>query len=673
MSSNHLPSRLFFTIVAVFCLGSLSCAQTGVGNIYVSTYPPSANVKIDGVSYGSAPLLIENLTAGAHSVLISFPGYMPLNINAYVVAGQSINVYGYLDKPGARLVVSSSPSGASVYVDGVLKGGTKLQILDLAQGSHNVRVTLLGYAPANRTVTLSNMSVKYIYFPLEPLKGGIYVSSLPSGADVQINGILQGQTSLYAPNLEAGNYFVNVTKTGYLPYVENVTVDPGTAAYVYAQLVPISGGSLECLPGQLIGDVDGSGDVTSHDANLTAKVTVGLIPAPSNLCCIDLSGDGYVSGLDAVLISRIAEGIDPRRGPCGVICLPGQLIGDVDGSGAVTSHDANLTAKVTVGLIPAPSNLCCIDLSGDGYVSGLDAVLISRIAEGMAPGRGPCTSNGTLNVNSNPPSARILLNGVDYGYTYRSFQIPAGTYNLTLVKPGYYDYTKNIIITGGQTTTENAVLVLMPSGTVIVDSVPQGASVTLDGASSGVTPVTLYDVAAGTHPLLLTKSGYSSYSANVTTGSGVTVRNITLESLGPGSLSVSSNPSNAFIYLDGVGVGMTLRLLSGLSAGQHNLTVRKTGYSDYVGVVTVYPGQTTTVYVDFYSLPATGTLKIDSVPQGASITLDGASSGVTPVTLYDVAAGTHPLLLTKSGYSNYNENWVTSTGMNLRNVTLTPM
>ena len=55
---------------------------------------------------------------------------------------------------GGTLRVTTEPSGARVYVDGVVRGRTPLEITDLAPGTHQLRVARDGYAEVGREVTL---------------------------------------------------------------------------------------------------------------------------------------------------------------------------------------------------------------------------------------------------------------------------------------------------------------------------------------------------------------------------------------------------------------------------------------------------------------------------------------------------------------------------------------
>lgn len=54
----------------------------------------------------------------------------------------------------AKVMVSSEPSGADLYVDGNFMGNTPSQI-QIAAGSHDVRVELRGHTPWSRAITLT--------------------------------------------------------------------------------------------------------------------------------------------------------------------------------------------------------------------------------------------------------------------------------------------------------------------------------------------------------------------------------------------------------------------------------------------------------------------------------------------------------------------------------------
>ena len=72
-----------------------------------------------------------------------------------------------------------------------------------------------------------------------------------------------------------------------------------------------------------------------------------------------------------------------ENGACKLECKPGQTIGDVDGNGIIDTLDSNLTASIIVGKISSPTDICCVDVSGNGGISAIDASKILRIIAGL--------------------------------------------------------------------------------------------------------------------------------------------------------------------------------------------------------------------------------------------------------------------------------------------------
>jgi len=127
-----------------------------------------------------------------------------------------------------------------------------------------------------------------------------------------------------------------------------------------------------CKDGQVIGDVDGNGYVTLRDANLTADVSLGKIPAPSNLCCIDVNKDSSVDVLDVMKITNIAMGKEQSPGVCKEECVCFAVydpVCGVDGKNYSNSCYAkceNIQVACT-GTCPCPSTTCTDSDGGKNY------------------------------------------------------------------------------------------------------------------------------------------------------------------------------------------------------------------------------------------------------------------------------------------------------------------
>ncbi len=121
-----------------------------------------------------------------------------------------------------------------------------------------------------------------------------------------------------------------------------------------------------------------------------------------------------------------------------------------------------------------------------------------------------------------------------------------------------------------------------------------------------------------------------------------------------GSISFSSSPSGANIYLDGtLQTSMTPTTISNVSPGSHSYTITLSGYNNATGSVGVIAGQTATVSVTLTPFVTTGSIAFTSSPSGANIYLDGTLVGITPATISNVSAGSHSYTLTLSSYNDY--------------------
>jgi hypothetical protein len=163
--------------------------------------------------------------------------------------------------PG-RLLVRSTPSGATVSVDGTPRGQTPLTLRDLPLGTREVVVSASGYVPESQRVALtdarpsrsievrlSRVASTAAGRPAPPRPstpatlgrpaestGSLVVESRPSGAAVAINGQPRGATPLNVADLPPGDYTVTMTMKGYRDFATTVRVVAGERARAAARL-----------------------------------------------------------------------------------------------------------------------------------------------------------------------------------------------------------------------------------------------------------------------------------------------------------------------------------------------------------------------------------------------------------------------------------------------------
>jgi serine/threonine protein kinase len=123
--------------------------------------------------------------------------------------------------------------------------------------------------------------------------------------------------------------------------------------------------------------------------------------------------------------------------------------------------------------------------------------------------------------------------------------------------------------------------VIVP-GQMSIDSTPQGAQVQLDGKTdpSWITPFTLSGISAGPHTVTLSKAGYSTDTRAVDVASGNKSFVTSHLTLLMATLSVTSTPPGANVYVDGKDSGKLTPAQVSVDKGQHVVLVRKAGFID---------------------------------------------------------------------------------------------
>jgi eukaryotic-like serine/threonine-protein kinase len=118
----------------------------------------------------------------------------------------------------------------------------------------------------------------------------------------------------------------------------------------------------------------------------------------------------------------------------------------------------------------------------------------------------------------------------------------------------------------------------------------------------------------------------------------------------PGQISIDSTPQGAQVQLDGKTdpSWVTPLALSGLTAGQHTVTVSKPGFSTDTRAVDVASGGK--AFVSSHLVQLVATLAVTSTPAGAHILIDGKDTGKLTPAQVSVDKGQHAILVRKSGY-----------------------
>jgi tetratricopeptide (TPR) repeat protein len=129
----------------------------------------------------------------------------------------------------ARLKIDSNPTGATIIVNGRLMGATPVVLDKLPLGTYGLRLEKFGYQIVHSRVTLGPVGAALtIAIPALPV-GSLKVDIKPDGAEVLLDGEIQGHTPLELAAVPAGPHELLIRKTNYHAFSKSIEIAAGQA------------------------------------------------------------------------------------------------------------------------------------------------------------------------------------------------------------------------------------------------------------------------------------------------------------------------------------------------------------------------------------------------------------------------------------------------------------
>ena len=206
------------------------------GILEITSDPEGAEVIVNGVSKGEAPVTVERVPRGIATIVLKKEGYEDMQREVKITAGDRQNLSIRLKGRPTRLTVVTIPEKARVYVDDEFQGRSPIDV-KVEGGEHRVRAELPGYAPMSRTVEVATGGSSTEEFRLQSVLGRFEITTSPVGAEVWIDGKKRGiskntrkgaQTSLpfAVEELDEGEHVVAVKMKGYEEASKHFMVEP---------------------------------------------------------------------------------------------------------------------------------------------------------------------------------------------------------------------------------------------------------------------------------------------------------------------------------------------------------------------------------------------------------------------------------------------------------------
>jgi hypothetical protein len=136
------------------------------GSLTIFSFPAGASVYLDGNQKGVTPLAVSGLDPGEYTLIIENDGYAPYEKKVSINTGKRTMITIALEPLFGTLRVQSSPSPASVVVNGEESGMTPLAVKGLTPGDYTVTVSKTGYRTQNQTAEVRAGQEKLLYVKL---------------------------------------------------------------------------------------------------------------------------------------------------------------------------------------------------------------------------------------------------------------------------------------------------------------------------------------------------------------------------------------------------------------------------------------------------------------------------------------------------------------------------
>lgn len=360
-----------------------------IHNVTIQISPFDAECRINGSVV--VPNEIEKLKAGDYTVVLTKNGYKSYS-NKFTVSRDNRHFLFIMEPEKITgLLVKTDPPGASVYIDGELKGTSDAGFL-LPVKKYRVKVELEKYLPVEQEIDGTQPAKLYtLNLKLQKNTGYLKINSNMKDLIVEIDGEVTKQEAQY--ELESGNHSIRVTASNCSEYTTQVNITRGKTSSIKA--------NLEKLTGEVI---------------------------------------LYVTPSDALVVIGVANYENARKF-------------ELEPGNYKMHLSSDLYDTKTIDFVVQK-----------GKTNRVNVQLVKNA--------------GMLSMTRRPESAKIVIDGKDYGATDK-IELRSGSYHLeAVVDSSYHPFEENISITKNKTTTLK-VDVKRRKGVFLFNSIPFNTKVRL--------------------------------------------------------------------------------------------------------------------------------------------------------------------------------------------------
>lgn len=275
-----------------------------------------------------------------------------------------------------------------------------------------------------------------------------------------------------------------------------------------------------------------------------------------------------------------------------------------------------------------------------------NVVAVWVCALGLPVGAQELTSS--LSLSTDPDKATVTCDGVLRDVTPLTITgLRPGDHLIMFEKPGFLPARRTVNLVAGQRASLSVSLERL-TGLILLQSIPDGSEIDINGAHRGKAPLLVTDLPQGQYRVKATASGYLSREVEFEVKDRVPQKVVVSLASDSARLTIRSQPGGAAVTVNGLTKGVTPCTLDRLPAGATEVVLTLEDYEPSRVTVKLQANEEQSVDMTLKAIP--GSISVISNPTGAKLFVDDALKGQTPLTLTDLVAGSHVLRVEMEEY-----------------------
>ena len=410
-------------------------ASTRKGKVLFNLDQTNVAIFMDGQynSRSSGKQVTLSIAEGMHTVKFSLSGFKDWEKEINVLADQELSYDVSLTSGMATqveattgiLVVRSEPTGAAVFVDGVEKGTTTLQMTDIGVGDHEIRIEKNLFYSYSEIVNIQPDMIGEVKAELKPNFGSLSINSIPIGSVVMINGQVKGKTPYSIDRIKSGSYNIRISKDLYHTHEENFVITDESVNTRDVSLTPAFG--------KLTVNTNPSGAEIKIDGQSRGFTPFELDELPSGNYHLTLSKDLFQT-IDIDIVIEDGKNLELNlklEARSGMLSITGEPLG------ASLFANQKIIGKIPLRNYRIAEGMVELMASAKDYHSATEFINVQR-DQNYEHVFNLERHSGKLIVITEPPDATVYLDGYEKGQTPSILDgIPIGLHTVDIEHPTY--------------------------------------------------------------------------------------------------------------------------------------------------------------------------------------------------------------------------------------------